>query len=382
MVRAAVVLALLLGALLPPARVSAAPKPRGISVYSRRDTKSTRALIELLTFEECSKPKQYKSAKSVARSKAEVVVVSLDTRGNADREDLDKATISALRKRKLIGIDDGAARLFGRLGFHIRRGKCASGISGAPSIILCKNELLDLEAHDPTIKVFEPPVLDSKNFHNDLIFGLHAPRGGELERTVELIARFSGGDYAPIAREGKAVLICVTAPVQHWSQDFRRVVRDLTIGLHGKLQREVTRNVVRGEAMQGGLRVSVSMPAKATVGEPVELQVRLVNESANAVNCVRASSHHLSEIVVTTDNDEPVPLTRFGRAGRDEKTELKLLKSKRTLEESVNLARIVDLSVAGRYRVIVRLTAKVGEEDRKLLEVKDLELTIVDAKSE
>jgi hypothetical protein len=75
--------------------------------------------------------------KAVA-SAANVLVLVLPKR---ERPKLEKRTLEALKRRKIVGIGYGAAQLFGQLGLEINDGECAHGVAGPPSVTIGKKRI-------------------------------------------------------------------------------------------------------------------------------------------------------------------------------------------------------------------------------------------------
>jgi Leucine-rich repeat (LRR) protein len=146
-------------------------------------------------------------------------------------ENVGEYSVQDLKKRKVIGVGYGAAKLFGELELAINSGACAHGVPGVPRIQVQPNPLIDASAFGSPFNVFDPPIIDPKpnGAHNDFIFGVYVgEKKPEIRKLIDIIAiQTAMKDYAPVARQGNYVLICVDAPPDKWSAPFERLVRNI-----------------------------------------------------------------------------------------------------------------------------------------------------------
>ena len=140
---------------------------------------------------------------------------------------------TALKNRKIIGIGYGAAKIFGELDLAINWGVCAHGVHGPPRIVLQPNKLLDDSTDGNSLAVFDPPVLDPENFHNDLFFGVYVgDKKPQRRDLVDVIAlQTADKNYAPIVRQGNKVLACIDAPADKWSEALRKLMKEIATSL-------------------------------------------------------------------------------------------------------------------------------------------------------
>src|SRR5262249_31384060 len=136
--------------------------------YSAESRKSLARL--LADTDKAATVNEIKSLAEVDEKLPGVLVLALDGKGFTD---IGKYHPKTLQKQKIVGIGYGAAKLFRELGFQINDGACAHGVNGAPRIAVQKNTLVDAAAFESPFNVFNPSILDSTNFHNDLFFGMN-----------------------------------------------------------------------------------------------------------------------------------------------------------------------------------------------------------------
>lgn len=138
-----------------------------------------------------------------------------------------------LKHRKIIGIGYGAAKLFGELGLLINGGACKHGAIGPPRIIVQENQLLNKAEFENPIFVFDPPILDGDNFHNDTFFGVYVGDKEPIRRgLLDVIAlQTTNLNYAPIIQQGNQILVCVDAPADKWSAKLQSLLCELALAL-------------------------------------------------------------------------------------------------------------------------------------------------------
>lgn len=159
--------------------------------------------------------------------------------------ELEPETIEALQKRKIVGIGEGAAILFGKLGLEINLGACAHSGNLPPPVKICRSALLG----EPKSTEPVPVCLDVSDEEKLDNFALFLPPGGSNASVVDVIARWAEDpNYAPIARQGNCVLIGVPVPAARWSDPYVRLIRDVCQALQerktepfSKARRELTK---------------------------------------------------------------------------------------------------------------------------------------------
>jgi hypothetical protein len=173
-----------------------------------------------------------KSIETLADLRADdpgVLVIAL---GGKDFKKLGSYKPDELKRRKVIGIGYGAAKLFADLGLAINGGQCAHGVIGEPQVSVVGNKTLAGDTVRSPVPVFNPPILDATGFHNDLFFGLYVGDGKLSQSGVDIVAlQTADSKYAPIARQGNEVLVCVDAPADKWSNDFRKLVGEVAAAI-------------------------------------------------------------------------------------------------------------------------------------------------------
>jgi serine/threonine protein kinase len=162
-----------------------------------------------------------------------VLIVAMDGPGFLKIGDYN---LEQLKQKKIIGIGYGAAKLFGELGLAINGGACAHGVVGPPRIRIGSNRLINDSLFAGPLFVFEPAILDEKNFHNDLFFGMYiGSKKPDRRDFVDIVAiQTASENYAPIVRQGDKVLICVDAPANQWSETMTRLVSEIAAALDSR----------------------------------------------------------------------------------------------------------------------------------------------------
>ena len=182
-------------------------------------------------------------------SQADIVVLALSVK---EFNSLGPYDADALKKRKIIGISCGAAKLYGEIGLKISWGACADGM-------------------EPRIKVEDNATIAKAGF--DKVFGVYAPNApqypaGDVEymplgifagypaihqdlEGVDVVARFNGDlGYAPIVRQGNKILIGFNPHAEDWSEQFGDLMRKLVAALNEPLKNPVSQPVA-AHAPQG-----------------------------------------------------------------------------------------------------------------------------------
>lgn len=213
-----------------PKRAAVRPKTSSISVFgSPAEEESVKELMTFIGAERGAAVTRAATLEAGIESSADILIVLLDSQ---DLTAAGRYDVRLLRNRKVIGIGYGAAKLFESARLKIAAGKCAHGVPRVPGIIVQKNGLLDKAAFPQPITLFDPPILDN-DFHNDILFGIYVGEKKPENRVgIDIVALFSTDSrYAPIARQGDAVLIGINSHVGNWSGPFRAFVRELVLAL-------------------------------------------------------------------------------------------------------------------------------------------------------
>lgn len=170
--------------------------------------------------------KKVRTLEELGESRSEVLVV-INTRRGPLQAEPNAETLDRLKSRKIIGIGEGAAQLFGKLGLLINLGACAHGFEG--ELQATRSALLgEPEGADPFPVFREVPVdaEDSSPVRSNL-FGMFVPPQSPDAEAVDVLARWvNDANYAPAVRQGNCILFCVHGPASRWTQEFREFVRD------------------------------------------------------------------------------------------------------------------------------------------------------------
>ena len=161
-------------------------------------------------------------------SEAEVLIL---VRGLGSSPELTRELIEPFKKRKVLGIGIGAARLFDRAGLKIGSFNMVFGSAGTPLIAGPGNSVADLG--EAPVSVFAPPPgINDRSFRKS-VFAYVLGSPNSLKRDgVEVIAHWQGDqNFAPIVRQGNTVLIGINGRISKWSPEFRELVRKVASGL-------------------------------------------------------------------------------------------------------------------------------------------------------
>jgi hypothetical protein len=200
--------------------------------------KSTSSLADLFTKE--GKNASLTSVKTLAdaiASQADVLVLAMNA---SDFNALGPYDVDALKRRKIIGIGFGAAKLFGEAGLKISAGNCAHGFE--PRIHVQDNATTPKDGFD---KVFGVDGPNSQKYPagdiDYLPFGIYlGDKHPEIRPGLDVIARFSDdGQYTPVVREGNVILIGFNPHAEDWSPLFRTLIGKLAIALNAPLTNQV-----------------------------------------------------------------------------------------------------------------------------------------------
>ncbi len=108
--------------------------------------------------------------------------------------------------------------------------------------------------------------------------------------------------------------------------------------------------------------ILAEVPERATAGESIVIKLILKNDSGEDVLCAHGSPERDFSIAIKDSSGVAVPMTRFGRQvmqgnPRDSyKYNVKLLSSGKSVQVSLNIARLFDLTIADKYTISVART--------------------------
>lgn len=163
-----------------------------------------------------------KTIEEAAESQSEVLLLFM----NRSNQEYSRTVLDGIKKQKVIGIGYGVAQLYGEMGLEINGGACAHFGANPPDVRFMSSRLLgDLTKEEPFSAYKKEASSDN--------FGLYIPAGSELMQVVDVIARLEGrsSNYAPIVRQGKHVLVGLSAAPSAWSDDFKSLVWRLSLTL-------------------------------------------------------------------------------------------------------------------------------------------------------
>ena len=218
---------------------NAAKSSQPVRLFAPRYAKeSTEALVQLLgPVHKSTEVVLLKSLADISAKTPGVLVIAMD--GKAF-QDIGAYHPEVLKQQKVVGIGYGAAKLFGELGLAINGGAAPRG-SGCAADCSRKKQVVAAPAFESPLFVFDPPVLDTTDSHSELFFGMYVGDKHPKHADVEIIAlQTADKNYAPIVRQGAHVLVCVDAPADKWSKEFRRLIQSVAVGLDSRLASEST----------------------------------------------------------------------------------------------------------------------------------------------
>lgn len=216
------------------ARDEGKKRPPAFTVFAPKyDADASKALVRLLAGDDATPVTVVKSLADAAKADPGVLVVVMDRDAFGAVGDYDP---KALKGRRVVGVGYGAAKLFGELGLDVHWGACAHGVAGEPRVRVQANDLLDATKYEAPFFMFDPVMLDTKNSHNDHVFGVFVgARRTDGHGPIDFIAlQAQDPKYAVVARQGGHVLVCTEAPADKWSPPFRKFVRATGVALHAK----------------------------------------------------------------------------------------------------------------------------------------------------
>ena len=223
------------------------PPPRGkgpdaVPVILRVDGSGKLTEVSLANIKNAS-VSLVKNLPDAIASKADIVVLALSVK---EFNSLAPYDADALKKRKVIGISYGAAKLYGEIGLKISWGACAHGME--PRIKAEDNATIAKAGFDKVFGVYAPnapqyPAQDVEYMPFGIFVGYPAIHQG-LE-DVDVVARFNGDlGYAPIVRQGNKILIGFNPHAEDWSEQFGDLMRKLVAALNAPLKNPVSQPVV------------------------------------------------------------------------------------------------------------------------------------------
>lgn len=233
-----------------PPEVAAADKgasesavPRFVVYSSEADAEFRTALFRVLRGnDKVTRITKADTIEKAVESKVDVLVLIMMGRKIPE---LAPKTIEALKTRKVVGIGEGAAVLFGKLGLEINIENGASSGNLPPPVRICRSALLgDPKSIEPV-----PVCLEASGDEELANFALFMPPAGSNASIVDVIARWANdSNYAPIARQGNCILIAAPVPATQWTDPYARLIKDVCQALEernlepfSKARRELTK---------------------------------------------------------------------------------------------------------------------------------------------
>src|ERR1700730_3957151 len=212
-------------------------KPVSFALFAPGQSEKTiSALTELFTQgNKNASVSLVKNLPDAIASKADVLVLALSVK---EFTSLGPYDADALKKRKVIGISYGAAKLYGEIGLKISWGACAHGME--PRIKVVDNATIAKAGFDKVFGVYAPnapqyPASDVEYMPFGIFDGFPSIHKG-LE-DVDVVARFNGDlGYAPIVRQGNKILIGFNPHAEDWTEQFGDLMRKLAAALNEPLK--------------------------------------------------------------------------------------------------------------------------------------------------
>jgi len=201
---------------------------RFVVYSSERDAELRSSLLRVLRGDDkVARIAKADTIEKATESEADVLILVMP---DPDLPKLEPKTLDALKKRKLVGIGSGAARLFGKIGLEINLGACAHFGNAPPSIKITRSDLLGDPKSTRPVPVLKEAPADKARHDN---FAVFLPPRGPNASFVDVIARWSDQpNYAPIVRQGNCILIGVPVPATRWTGAYANLIRDLCKALH------------------------------------------------------------------------------------------------------------------------------------------------------
>ena len=202
-------------------------------------------------------------------SKADVIVLAMPS---VDLPPIEKETLESLKKRKIVGIGHGAAKLFGQISLEINEGQCTDITKLPPSLLVVTSELLGAQKTDQTMVVTKVgPGNATPRFTEDGeripdFFAVFLPLSESATSGIDVIARWSSSpNYALIVRQGNCVLVGIASPATLWTQSYAELVGKTCMALHKRKLEEFS--TIRREVTKPGKYVFQLAP-RNTIDKP------------------------------------------------------------------------------------------------------------------
>jgi hypothetical protein len=198
--------------------------------------KTISALTELFTHgNKNASVSLVKNLPDAITSKTDIVVLALSVK---EFNALGPYDADAIKKRKVIGISYGAAKLYEEIGLKIGGGACAHGME--PRIKVDDNSTIAKAGFDKVLGVYAPnaPQRPAQDVEY-MPFGIFAgyPEIHKGLEDVDVVARFNGDlGYAPIVRQGNKILIGFNPHAEDWTEQFGDLMRKLAAALNEPLR--------------------------------------------------------------------------------------------------------------------------------------------------
>ncbi len=212
-------------------------KPVSFALFAPGQSEKTiSALTELFTQgNKNASVSLVKNLPDAIASKADIMVLALSVK---EFNSLGPYDADALKKRKIIGISYGAAKLYGEIGLKITWGMCAHGME--PRIKVEDNATIAKAGFDKVFGVYSSnaPQYPAQDVEY-MPFGIHVgyPAIHRGLEDVDVVARFNGDlGYAPIVRQGNKILIGFNPHAEDWSEQFGDLMRKLAAALNEPLK--------------------------------------------------------------------------------------------------------------------------------------------------
>lgn len=205
-------------------------RPSFVVYAAPEDTELATSLFRVLRGKDkVTRLAKAESIEQALATEADVLVLAIPGRTPLK---LEKETLEALKQRKIVGVGEGAARLFGQMGLQICDDACAHGISLPATINVTSSELLGPpKKTGPLPALRQPPEvdLDIKQFN---ILAMFIPQKSPDASVVDVIARWAKDPlYAPIVRQGNCVLIGLPVPTSLWTPEYVDIVNAVCLEL-------------------------------------------------------------------------------------------------------------------------------------------------------
>ncbi len=213
-----------------PAEDRKSVSPKFVVYSSEKDAELRSSLFKVLRGKEkVTRLQKAETIEKAVASEADVLVLLLPKR---ELPKLEKGTLQALKKRKIIGIGFGAAQLFGQLGLEINGGNCAHGVLGPPSVMICTSKLMGEPKNAKPLLVLREAAEPEPDAHSADFFAVFLPPSEEKSSVVDVIARWtSDANYAPIVRQDNCVLIGIPVPSTRWTEPYAELIRHKFVGI-------------------------------------------------------------------------------------------------------------------------------------------------------